>query len=67
MNNLRYFAQMLDRRTRAKTGKHGPGPLFKVIVMLNAPDIVVQPSIKDVAKALEDGHVETSSSALRRS
>ena len=53
MNNLRYFAQMLDRRTRAKTGKHGPGPLFKVIVMLNAPDIVVQPSIKDVAKALK--------------
>jgi dynein heavy chain len=56
LNGLDSFVKMLHRRSPRKMEKlgasAGDGPLFKVLVLLNSPEIVVQPPLKEVTKHL---------------
>ena len=50
LNSLDVIARLFDERAPGR--RPGASPLFKIHVILNAPDIVVQPSPRDIAKFL---------------
>ena len=50
LNSLDEIARLFDERAPGR--RLGASPLFKIHVMLNAPDIIVQPSPRDIAKFL---------------